>query len=343
VFIPSRSPLHPILHRSHFITPSRTFCFEPDSSTSFIHVLRSFTCFHYSFTRPSLTSQQEKPTTSIHSTQSHLDWINALLLIDQNRTIVSASSDGTIKAFRPSYHSHSSSLSHDEDQNGVEGIGVEPTIIGQHNDYVRALTKATYQPWIASGSFDRTIKLWDPTRSSSAYLSSGSTSRPGTSHAHAQGHHTPQPLLTLTPPTASNDPKTSVYALTVSDAWGSIIVSGGPERVVRLWDARIGGGGGGGKGIGTLVGHTDVVRSVVAGWGGDYVSLLFSILSRTSSCHYYFLHSSFLPSFLPFISSSASSSYLYPSLHPLLRRRNGEDSDVFASSTAFDSLIGHVD
>ena len=82
--------------------------------------------------------------------------------------------------------------------------------------------------------------------------------------------------MTLSPSTAANDPKTSIYSLTVSDAWGSILVSGGPERVVRLWDPRIGSGTSRasasiGKGIGTLVGHTDVVRSVIAGWGGDYV------------------------------------------------------------------------
>lgn len=75
-------------------------------------------------------------------------------------------------------------------------------------------------------------------------------------------------------------------------------MSGGTERIVRLWDPRIGSGssaavgssgntnvggamgsggmGSVGKGIGTLVGHTDVVRCVVAGWGGDYVRLFLS-------------------------------------------------------------------
>lgn len=60
---------------------------------------------------------------------------------------------------------------------------------------------------------------------------------------------------------------------------------------MRLWDPRIGSGGSGavgnsggigsgsGKGIGVLVGHTDVVRRVVAGWGGDYVSSHQSILN----------------------------------------------------------------
>jgi WD repeat-containing protein 48 len=195
------------------------------------------------------------------STQAHSDWINDLLLINYNRTVISASSDGTVKAFTPCFYS-------------PELLGTEPSVIGLHSDYVRALAKSPNQPWLASGSFDRTIKLWDPAISQ------------GTSLSGANNKSTsvlPKPLLSLSPSTAVNDPKTSIYALAVSDAWGSMLVSGGPERIVRLWDPRIGSGassasGSIGKGIGTLVGHTDVVRSLVAGWGGDYVSCFFIVL-----------------------------------------------------------------
>lgn len=70
------------------------------------------------------------------------------------------------------------------------------------------------QNWIASGSFDRTIKLWD--------LNST----------------TKKPLVTLNPPDA-NVPKSSVYAL-AADPFGQVIASGSPERVIRLWDPRSG-------------------------------------------------------------------------------------------------------
>lgn len=203
------------------------------------------------------------------------------MLINHNRTIVSASSDGTIKAFTPSFHTHPTSGMDTIDAfETFGGIGAQPAVVGYHADYVRALTRSTRHSWIASGGFDRCIKLWDPSRSSSG--SSGLDGGSNSSSSGGTSHRGPQPLLTLTPTNAKDDPKTSVYALTVSDAWGSMLISGGPERVVRLWDPRIGSGGSGGKGIGQLVGHTDVVRSVVAGWGGDYVrfslpcSLVFS-------------------------------------------------------------------
>jgi len=47
-----------------------------------------------------------------------------------------------------------------------------------------------------------------------------------------------------------------------------MLAAGTPERVVRLWDPRVGE-----TSVGKLVGHTDCVKSVVVSDDGRYVSL----------------------------------------------------------------------
>ncbi|RPD52275.1 WD40 repeat-like protein [Lentinus tigrinus ALCF2SS1-6] len=169
------------------------------------------------------------PTTHFRqAVQMHPDWINDILLCNYNQTLVSASSDGTIRAWSPHAHGQSTPLH-------------EPTIIGTHTDYVRCLTYCREQQWFASGSFDRTIKLWD--------LASATAKT--------------EPLITLHPPEAAG-PKASIYAL-ATDPCGSVIASGSPERVIRMWDPRSG------KRIAKLVGHTDNIRAILISEDAKYL------------------------------------------------------------------------
>ncbi|KAJ6581489.1 hypothetical protein B0H19DRAFT_1115437 [Mycena capillaripes] len=117
----------------------------------------------------------------------------------------------------------------------------DPSTVGTHTDYVRCLAACRTQNWIASGSFDRTIKLWDLTRAST----------------------NPDPLITLNP-ADPHAPKSSVYAL-AADPFGHAIASGGPERVVRMWDPRTG------KRSGKLVGHTDNIRAILLSEDAKYL------------------------------------------------------------------------
>ncbi|PCH34582.1 hypothetical protein WOLCODRAFT_27311 [Wolfiporia cocos MD-104 SS10] len=156
--------------------------------------------------------------------QMHSDWVNDILLCNQNQTLITASSDGTVRAWNP----------HSQDD-------VEPTTIGVHADYARCLAHSREQRWVASGSFDRTIKLWDLAAQDSSSA----------------------PLVTLGPPESSG-PKASVYAL-ATDPYGSIITSGSPERVIRMWDPRSG------RRIGKLVGHTDNIRAMLLSEDAKYL------------------------------------------------------------------------
>ncbi|KZT64082.1 WD40 repeat-like protein [Daedalea quercina L-15889] len=156
--------------------------------------------------------------------QLHSDWVNDILLCNMNQTLVSASSDGTVRAWNP---------------HAVDNA--EPTTIGTHEDYVRCLTQSRVQHWVASGSFDRTIKLWD--------LNGGGSPT--------------SPLVTLSAPESSG-PKASIYAV-ATDPYGSIITSGSPERVVRMWDPRSG------KRVGKLVGHTDNIRAMLLSDDAKYL------------------------------------------------------------------------
>lgn len=62
--------------------------------------------------------------------------------------------------------------------------------------------------------------------------------------------------------------KCSIYALAVNPT-GTLLASGSPEKVVRLWDPRSG------KRISKLTGHTDNIRALLISDDGQYVSIIY--------------------------------------------------------------------
>ena len=130
--------------------------------------------------------------------------------------VISASSDGTVKAWNP----HATTLG-DASTIGTHLCSLFSTLVRRLFFWFLQFQRTTLllpfsyeQNGIASGSFDRTIKLWD--------LDST----------------TKHPIVTLNLQDASA-PKYSIYALAV-DPCEHTLASGSPERVIRLWDPRSG-------------------------------------------------------------------------------------------------------
>ncbi|KAI8824319.1 uncharacterized protein EV422DRAFT_565017 [Fimicolochytrium jonesii] len=167
------------------------------------------------------------PTTLRRTYQHHSDWINDLVLCNNNQHIISASSDRTV------------CIASTTTQNSM------PHIIGHHYDYVRCLAYSPHRGWVASGGLDHRILLWD--------LGEG-RGPVGTLSIS----ETPEVLLNEESPTAS------IYSLACNPG-GSVLVSGSPDKCVRVWDFRAG------KNVMRLQGHTENIRSLLVSDDGRRV------------------------------------------------------------------------
>lgn len=168
----------------------------------------------------SSSNRKPGPTRFKTQVQAHSHWINDIVLTENNSALVSASSDTTVRLWRP--HSESTEV---------------PERIGKHADYVKAVASPGGQAsWVASGGLDHKLYLWD--------LNGGGE----VLNIDAGGDDTTE--------------KGSVYAL---GAVSSVLASGGPENVVRVWDPKSG------KLVTKFVGHTDNVRDILINQNGDTI------------------------------------------------------------------------
>lgn len=139
-------------------------------------------------------------TTYRQQVQAHTHWINDIALAQNNQVLVSASSDVTVKVWRPSATD-----------------GQPPQTIGLHSDYVKTLAVPNSTcDWVASGGLDRKINLWDLSGAGQKLSIDVGDDEAGTMQMREKG---------------------SVYALAATD---SLLASGGPEKTVRVWDCRSG-------------------------------------------------------------------------------------------------------
>eukprot|EP00252_Welwitschia_mirabilis_P010612 TRINITY_DN2397_c0_g1_i1.p1 TRINITY_DN2397_c0_g1~~TRINITY_DN2397_c0_g1_i1.p1 ORF type:complete len:753 (+),score=154.85 TRINITY_DN2397_c0_g1_i1:499-2757(+) len=188
--------------------------------------------------------------------ESHVDWVNDMVLT--GKTLVSCSSDTTLKTWRPFTD------------------GVCSRTLRQHSDYVTCLAAAAKNSHVvASGGLGREVFIWDIEAAMSPVSRAPETAdedvsngilNPGSSGIPSTNVRSPNsvnnntslhpPIVQGYVPIAAKGHKESVYALAMNDA-GTILVSGGTEKVVRVWDARSGS-----KQM-KLRGHTDNVRALL--------------------------------------------------------------------------------
>ncbi|OMJ21102.1 WD repeat-containing protein 48, partial [Smittium culicis] len=100
-----------------------------------------------------LTSENEDSSTpsknspqAIHLATSthHIDWVSSILSVNNGSTVISGSSDLTIRSWSP----------FSQDGSNIETIG-------SHKDYVKCLSYVSAQNVLISGGLDSTINVWD--------------------------------------------------------------------------------------------------------------------------------------------------------------------------------------
>ncbi|KAJ7978062.1 WD repeat-containing protein [Quillaja saponaria] len=194
--------------------------------------------------------------------ESHVDWVNDAVLAGDD-TLVSCSSDSTLKTWN------------------AFSDGTCTRTLHRHSDYVTCLAAAGQNSNIvASGGLGGEVFIWDleaalvpVSKSGDAVDEEYSNGINGSSHS--------LPLTSLSTisssnsisvqtiqsqgyaPIAAKGHKESVYALAMNES-GTLLVSGGTEKVVRVWDPRSG------SKTMKLRGHTDNIRALLLDSSGRY-------------------------------------------------------------------------
>ncbi|KAI3518014.1 hypothetical protein L1887_06335 [Cichorium endivia] len=195
----------------------------------------------------------EEGATCSSTFESHIDWVNDAVLVGGNNTLVSCSSDTTVKIW--------DSFSD----------GTCTRTLSQHTDYVTCLASAENNSNIvASGGLGGEVFIWDveaalvPVTNSSetgvSDSSNGSEKSTAVTSLRAVSSSNGITSLANQPqgyvPISAKGHKESVYALSMNDT-GTILVSGGTEKAVRVWDSRSG------SKMMKLRGHTDNIRALL--------------------------------------------------------------------------------
>ncbi|KAL3516215.1 hypothetical protein ACH5RR_023117 [Cinchona calisaya] len=194
--------------------------------------------------------------------ESHVDWVNDAVLVGGN-TLVSCSSDTTVKVWN------------------CLSEGTCTRTLRQHTDYVTCLAAADKnRNIVASGGLGGEVFIWDLETALAPQSKSSDPTEDDCSNG-VNGSGSSLPVTSLRPinssnnislhttqsqgyvPMAAKGHKESVYALAMNES-GTLLVSGGTEKVVRVWDPRTG------SKTMKLRGHTDNIRALLLDSSGRF-------------------------------------------------------------------------
>jgi WD40 repeat protein len=232
-----------------FVQQFRTCCFE----AGFDELCRQADIFLNDLKQPYLR-ELFRPAEE-NKSAGHTGAVNSVSMTPDDRYIVSASEDSTIKIWE-------------------SGSGKMVRTLEGHSASVECAVVSPDGDWIVSGSKDTTIRVWD--------LATGQAIR------MFEGHTEPVNSVAITPDgqfilSASDDSKVivweivtgqifqtleghqgTVYGVTITPD-GHSVITAGEDETVRIWDFTTG------KPTHVLKGHADVVNCVSVSAGGDKI------------------------------------------------------------------------
>ncbi|KAM0473387.1 hypothetical protein ACHAPX_008133 [Trichoderma viride] len=202
------------------------------------------------------SAKPPKSTTTFRAqTQAHMHWINDITLAQQNTALVSASSDLTVKVWRP--HSQ-------------EG-GNRALKIGEHADYIKCVAtppRDVNANWVASAGLDRKICLWDLNGGGQTLeVTKGEeTTEKGSVYALAVGRNLiasggPEKTVKLYDPRSGSKVSNlvghvdNIRAILIDDV-GDTILSASADKTIKMWSVR------GGRCVYTFTMHDESIWSL---------------------------------------------------------------------------------
>ena len=186
--------------------------------------------------------------------QAHTHWVNDIVLAQNDSALVSASSDLTVKIWRP--HAEASHSS--------------PQTIGLHSDYVKCLSSpGPSSSWVASGGLDHKICLWDLNGAGKRLqidVGEGERSAKGSVYALSVGEGIlasggPESIVRVWDPRTAKRVTSFVgHTDNVRDVlineYGDTIITASSDQTVKVWSITAG------RCMHTLTMHNDSVWSL---------------------------------------------------------------------------------